>query len=135
VNVIEGLDQISGELARQWNIECCFEPAQGELEAPGWLLHELRQIVREGSANAVRHGNSQSVSLELNWTQDSICLVISGRASKPLPLLEWKEAPNNQKLRPWSVHERVNNLGGSLSLSTSDVASKLTIVLPREKEE
>jgi signal transduction histidine kinase len=124
-DIVESLAQLADDLNSQWAMSCHFSAA-GTLEGPAWFVHELRQLVREAAANAARHGQARHLSINLAWDEREIRLVVADDGSG-LP------APDGG-VRPWSIHERVKNLGGTLSLDSTQGGVKLEIHLPREEE-
>jgi signal transduction histidine kinase len=132
VDLAASLNDLASELSRQWGIECALAESQGGAEAPGWMLHELRQLAREGAANAVRHGRCRKVLLALGTTDGEISLNVTGTDGERVYQASHggqDEAPATER-RPWSIHERVNKLGGTLSLAITEDGSRLSIILP-----
>jgi signal transduction histidine kinase len=121
------LAALTERLAQQWGIECTFEHA-GELLADGALGdNEIQQMVREGVANAVRHGKASHVAITLRAEPDGYVLVIrdNGCGLPPGPAGEIA-------IRPRSLYERTQALGGSLEASGDDGGTTIRIRLPAE---
>ncbi|MDB5699408.1 MAG: putative signal transduction histidine kinase, partial [Alphaproteobacteria bacterium] len=49
---------LARRLERQWGVRCPFEVEPAGFELERWLHHEIELLVREGVANAVRHGSA-----------------------------------------------------------------------------
>jgi signal transduction histidine kinase len=126
-----GLPLLCEQIERRWNLSCELETQSGHLPAPIWIEHELHQIVREAAANAARHGHATSLKIGLDNDGEELELSIqdngvgfpSGRSN------DGREPPS-----PWTVHERVKGLGGTLSLFTGagGGGSRLQIRLPMD---
>jgi signal transduction histidine kinase len=127
------LNALAEELSRQWDIECVFSGDQEFAEAPAWMLHELRQLAREGAANAVRHGRCRKVSLTLATEDGEILLSVTGAEGERVEPARGggEEEAQAPVRRPWSIHERVKKLGGTLSLTLTEDGSRLSIVVPQ----
>lgn len=124
-DLVESLATIVADVSVQWGKDISFHAEPGPLEVPAWLAHELHQLVREGAANAVRHGGAASVTITISWSEHEICLIITD---------DGDGFPAEQgNVRPWSMHERVKSLGGTLSLLATNRGAKLDIKVPRGK--
>lgn len=89
---------------------------------PGWLSHEIQQLVREAVANAARHGLARQVTVRLaragGWiaidiVDDGCGFDVASRAN-----------------RPWSISERVVALGGELTVDSGTSGTHLAIAVP-----
>lgn len=123
----ETLAELSNNLGRQWGLTFSFSAPQESLEAPAWLVHEIGQLLREAVANAARHGRARHASVGVSWDEGQIRLIITDDGAG-LPV-------QGDNVRPWSIHERVRNLGGTLSLQSMEQGLRLEIKLPREDRE
>jgi signal transduction histidine kinase len=91
---------------------------------------ELLQIVREGLSNIVRHAGAGKASISVEARNGRVDLVIQddGRGF-PAAGTNGDELPMSSA--PWSIRERVESLGGSLSLrSRAGSGSEIRITLP-----
>ncbi len=95
--------------------------ATGPVEVPGWLSHEIQQLVREAVANAARHGKARQVTVRLGQPVGAIKLEIGDDGSG------FNAAAQSG---PWSIGERVSALGGELSLASGTDGTRLAILLP-----
>jgi signal transduction histidine kinase len=120
-------------MSRQWGIECTIVSDKERVHVPSRLEHDLHQLVREGVANAVRHGGANKVELSLSSDGSAIHLQISDNGSG-FPLAATAE--DGEKLAeavgPWSLRERVRALGGKLRLTTRPSGSRIAMTLPVE---
>jgi signal transduction histidine kinase len=123
------LAEVAERAARQWGISCTLAGCPAPLRADPRLAHELRHMLREAIANAVRHGGARNVSIGLERENGSLVLrVAADRCPKrPLP-----GQPDAAEAGPRSLNERVAALGGTLSLGTGETGSRLTVRLPYE---
>lgn len=109
------------DLARYWGIEATLDTSSGAVMMPGWLAHELRQLVREAVANAVRHGQARHIWVALEETGDALIVTIADNGTG------FEDAGVR---RPRSISERVAQLGGELHLMTGADGTTLHLSLP-----
>ena len=124
------LGQVADQVERRWNLTCSVESGETPIEAPSWMTHEVSQIVREAAANAARHGGATALAVALRRAGSELDLSIAdnGRGF-PTEAHDGGEAP---PASPWTVHERVRALGGTLTLFSGVEGSRLNIRLPLE---
>ncbi|MGX7895009.1 sensor histidine kinase [Tsuneonella sp. HG222] len=116
------LGPMLGDLSTYWGVEADLAGRSGEIAIPGSLVHELRHLIREGVANAVRHGGASEVSIELREEEDLLVLTIADNGSG---------FPPDQGARPRTISERTAQLGGRLDISSSAQGATLQLQLPR----
>jgi signal transduction histidine kinase len=125
----EGLRQtlrdLIERLARQWDVECELIRCPETLKLPPQLEHDVCQLVREGVANAVRHGGAHLVSISADVGGAGLSLIVADDGSG-FVVEQDREGP----VKPWSLSERVRELGGSLTLYSSAQGSRITISIP-----
>ena len=121
IDIAAGLPELCEQIKRRWNLACELTRPRGEVSAPLWVEHELHQIVREAAANAARHGRATAIRVDLKRDGEEIELSITDNGvGFPTAATGGGEAPS-----PWTVHERVKGLGGTLSLFSGGVGSKV----------
>ena len=111
------------DLATYWSIEATLEPGSGTVVVPGWLGHELRQLVREAVANAVRHGQARNISIAIAETEDALQVKIADNGMGFDDVVPVR--------RPRSISERIAQLGGDLALESGGDGTTLRFSLPR----
>ena len=144
-DLVQELSALLGELGTHWHLattlehglehghdyglDCGHDRANGPIIVPVTLSHEVRQLVREGVANAARHGGGNLVRVELSGVGAWLWLTISdnGRGFPP----ETIGADGQIALRPRSIAGRVAAMGGSLAISATEPhGATLSIGLP-----
>ncbi|MCB1335810.1 MAG: sensor histidine kinase [Roseivivax sp.] len=125
----------TGELARrlcdQWGIAVVAEEPPIDLEALPDIRHHLFQIIREATANAVRHGDATRVHVSFDDSPNGLRLRIAdnGRGLAQHGTFDQAEAAS-RNIGPRSLRERVTGIGGTLSISSSELGTELDILLP-----
>jgi signal transduction histidine kinase len=110
------------DLASYWGIEATLDTGSGAVTMPGWLAHELRQLVREAVANAVRHGRARRIRVSLEENEDALLVTIADDGAGFADVVTVR--------RPRSISERVAQLGGKLELETGVEGTTLHLSLP-----
>jgi signal transduction histidine kinase len=105
-----------------WGLAVTLE-APGPVDVPGWLSHELQQLVREAAANAARHGRALRLTTRIAHDEGRISLQIADDGCG------FDSASNSGQ--PWSISERVAALGGVLSVQSGPSGTRLAIILPQ----
>lgn len=124
VSLCEDLDTLLRNLAQFWRIETNIV-YQGEVRlVPLYLSHELQQILREATANAVRHGSASNLSVTLKFTSAQISMTIADNGIG--------FATANTQPEPRSIGERVIALDGEMKVKTDIGGTALQITLPSE---
>jgi signal transduction histidine kinase len=112
-------------LAHQWNINCTFEAEVSEAETPMRLHLDAHQLVREAVANAVRHAQAKTVSVELSVDDSNLRLDITNDGGRGVHL---------KKGTPWSLRERVDEADGTLLLASRETGTCVCITLPLDRK-
>ena len=130
VDLRSGMRKLAVELKERWGLECelAMTPL---LPASSSIQHEVQQIIREAAANAKRHGGASRLRLDMSATDDDLNIRITDDG-KGLPTAGNidEEAMSNMEIRPWTVHERVKRLGGSLRMRSGGTGTELAIQIP-----
>jgi signal transduction histidine kinase len=116
------IDSSLGDAGAHWGLAVALD-ASGPIGVPGWLSHEIQQLVREAVANAARHGSASRVTVRIRQDDGQIAIDIAddGRGFDMA----------RQGDQPWSISERVAALGGSLSVGSGANGTRLAIILPQ----
>ena len=124
----ETLRHLAERLARQWDVELDLLHCPERLRPPEPMTHALRQLLREAVANAVRHGQASRISATVEAGEAGLSLVV---ADNGRGFSETKRGNgDDQPPRPWSLHERVQELGGTISLYSTGEGSRIIVSLP-----
>jgi signal transduction histidine kinase len=133
-DLASGLHLLVEQVRRRWDLDFDLSGASAPIKGPLWFEHELHQIIREAATNAARHGKATAMTIEMVDNGGMLELNIAdngiGFHTTAAPVNEEQQA----QLSPWSVHERVKGLGGTLSLSSGSRGSQLRIRVPLEND-
>ncbi|QDM39909.1 histidine kinase [Altererythrobacter sp. TH136] len=119
-DVAAHLTALVQRLARQWDIACTFTSPADLIVAPD-LERELNQMVREGVANAVRHGRADRVAIVLQASGSGLALEIIDNGRESI-------APG--EVRPRTLSERAAALSGYLKGTTGPEGTRIRVDLP-----
>jgi signal transduction histidine kinase len=122
-------DELRGlltRLGRQWQVDSRLVRCPEALSLSDTLRHAVQQLLREAIANAVRHGHASRVDVSVDIGEKGVSLIIAddGRG------FDNADGDQSAAERPWSLNERVQELGGSLTLFSSSRGSRITVALP-----
>jgi signal transduction histidine kinase len=129
--VSQSIGDLAKRLSARWNVECRVTGAPRELRLPARLRAQLNQLIREMVSNAVRHGHADQVTIALEREGDQLTLSVSDNGVGIQAALSSAGRPGDA--RPWSLDERVHELGGTLSLSSRHSGTVVTIGLQLEE--
>ena len=115
------IDSTLRDASGHWGVRIALDAA-GAMRVPGWLNHELQQLVREAVANAARHGQATHLSVRIALAGGGLILHISDNGTG--------FAPATRPAEPWSIRERVAALGGELGVESGPTGTILAIRLP-----
>jgi signal transduction histidine kinase len=110
------------DLADYWGISIQIEDNAKRIVIPGWLAHELRQVLREAVANAVRHGGASRVAIALAEEDAMLRLTVADDGTG-FPA-------DDPVLHPRSISERIAGLGGSLDVESGEAGTALRFAVP-----
>lgn len=124
---IESLCQL---LSNQWDVGFTANVVD---EPPASIAGEIRQIVREATANAVRHGRARSIRLNARSVGESYLIELGddGGGMNRDGCFDIAEL-RSLNFGPRTLIDRVERLGGTLRLQSSSAGTTLSITLPTE---
>lgn len=122
----DALRDLLDRMTRQWSASCELVRCPNALQLSPKLEHDLQQLVREGIANAVRHGGASHISISVDVGETGLSLIIADNGSG----FNFAGPEGETPKKPWSLNERVHELGGSLSLYSSSNGSRITVSIP-----
>ncbi|WP_165356499.1 histidine kinase [Sphingosinicella sp. BN140058] len=110
-------------LRERWRCEVVARVETQGIRIPEPLSSEISHLVAEATANAVRHGGASRVELTARRLHDRLEMEIedNGRGLDP---------PHRGSFRPTSLTNRVQDLGGNLSVLRHNPGVSLRIELP-----
>jgi signal transduction histidine kinase len=122
-DLAKDLQGLAGRLSRQWDVRCAFSARPNEMMIPTRLRLDAHHLMREAVANAVRHAEAKSVTVQLAADSDQLHLeFVNDGADFPL---------HGERLEmPTSLKERVEKAGGAIDLARGMGVTKMSISLP-----
>jgi len=122
----EELRALLSRLGRQWQVDCRLARCPETLSLSDILRHAVQQLLREAVANGARHGHASRIDVSVDVGENGVSLIVAddGRG------FDNADSDPSAAERPWSLNERVQELGGSLTLFSNSRGSRITIALP-----
>jgi signal transduction histidine kinase len=116
------LDRLANALSRHWQVKVRHEDSVEPLMIPAWLGFEIQQLVREGIANAVRHGMAKTITVRTERAAGGLSLTITDDGTG---------FPDDDEAHmPKSLAERVEALGGKIAVAGVGNGTRIGISLP-----
>jgi signal transduction histidine kinase len=116
------LSPLLRDISEYWGISVDLDEGAKRIVIPGWLAHELRQVLREAVANAVRHGGASRVAIALVEENGMLRLTVADNGTG-FPAADIIAKPR-------SISERIAALGGSLAIESGKGGTLLSFALP-----
>jgi signal transduction histidine kinase len=128
----ERLQDLRRRLERQWNlkVELSFEGAVDALS--GGLADQVFRLVQEGTVNAARHASASVVRINLTYEPPGGLRVRIADDGRGFPFRGTYDlaALGAMDRGPLTLRERVTELNGDLTLTSTTTGSELLITLP-----
>ena len=121
--VAHDLTLLAERLSRQWGIACESSAKRADIMIPARLHQDLRQLIREAVANAVRHADAKSVMIVLAVVRNKLQLELTNDG------IRYPKTRDSVEL-PQSLSERVGQADGTLELSRGMGVTRISISLP-----
>ncbi len=129
--VADDLSQLAALLSRYWSVQVHARTEPGDLRIGEAMMYDLTRIVREGVANAVRHGGARCVLVQARAATGRLSLTIEDDGSG---FAFTGAVPAGQLERtgeaPQSLNERVRALHGHLEVRSSPRGASVVIEIP-----
>ncbi|MEC5325368.1 sensor histidine kinase, partial [Aurantimonas sp. A3-2-R12] len=131
--ISERLEAFISELEQRWSVTVHRQvPQQLTISRP--IVHGLEFIIGEAAANAVRHGAAKTLSVSLHPVAQRLYVEIvdDGSGFGVFQGTRDDSTLEASGLGPRSIMRRATNLGGRVTVSSSDRGVSLQISLPLE---
>ena len=123
-----GLEETAAEakalckrLARQWRVQCRCTCTVPDVRIPARLHMDLLNMIKEGVANAARHGGASKVETRLSANGGGLQVIVKNDVGTAAP---------QAAAAPWSIRERTLEIGGSVSIAAEGGMTVLRIAVP-----
>jgi len=131
IDLNASLRELIDQLCSHWKIDCELVAEDSSIMVPAWMEHSIKQLIREATANAVRHGQAKTVECKVARSDGELQLNISDDGTGFALKGNFDEHELREKgLTPWSIYERTKSLGGTVSLFSQPVGTHLQVSLP-----
>ena len=130
MSLVERLEELRDRVQRQWEIRVNLQLDSTD-DLPDDILEGVYRLAQEGIVNAARHADASVIHVTLIVTDDALRLRISddGRGF-PFQGTFDLTALNKMNDGPLTLKERVIELGGGLTLTSTETGTDLYITLP-----
>jgi signal transduction histidine kinase len=120
------------ETAQYWNCKTSFSVSPPDTEVPRPVADQLSLMLAEAVANAVRHGGASNIDVVMKKAEGHFVINIrdNGKGFDGKPIHDQGREPAMEGIGVASVRDRVCALGGSLTVSSSQMGAQLAIRFP-----
>ena len=120
------------KLERKWGCSTALSVTPKDATVPLALMRQIEMLVAEAAANAVQHGKASHIKVAVKQTSDHVQLKIAndGLGLKNLTGTFGQDELAARGIGPRSIAKRINELHGTLSLSSSSKGVDLSIEIP-----
>lgn len=116
------LPGLATKLAARWQVEVDLELGDGVALVPAADGHEIKHLLREAIANAVRHGKASRIEIEIVKADGLMTVAVTdnGRGFANLDAAQ----------EPWSIATRLAQMGGELNLASAAAGTRIEMTIP-----
>jgi signal transduction histidine kinase len=126
VDLDAAIGRLTDELAIQWQCRIIKDVRPVDTTCSEELFRQLRFILAESVANAVRHSKASKVRVALE-VDGGMKITVGDDGSRPIPQ---SEPLPTDSIGPHSLRQRVAELGGSCRMTVDEAGTTLLIDLP-----
>jgi signal transduction histidine kinase len=122
---------LAQRLSRHWAVEVTSAVSPATIRLGRAAVFEIGRMLREGVANAVRHGGARKVSITIAADGDDLALRIGddGRGF-PVLVLAQGDARSEGEVGPRSLRERARALGGEVDVESGASGALVRVRIP-----
>ena len=125
------LEELCHRVERQWGLRVSLEADPGLARLPRDLARAVQFMVHEALVNAARHGGAKAVDVRAEAREGRVrLLVVDDGRGLPFRGRRDHAALAAAGAGPVTLWSRVDGLGGSLTVDSSERGVRLEIVLP-----
>lgn len=116
------LPQLVTKLSARWQVAITLDLADGISALPAADVHEIKHLLREAIANAVRHGKAEQISIEVARGNGALLIAVTddGRGFSNI----------DEAQQPWSIATRLGQMGGELNLAAPATGTRIEMTIP-----
>jgi signal transduction histidine kinase len=120
------------KIERQWGCSTLLSVTPEDATVPVELIRQIKMLLAEAAANAVQHGMASQINIAAERTSNNVRLRIAnnGLGLKDLTGTYGREALAARGIGPRSIAKRIDELRGTLTLSSSSKGVDLCIDIP-----
>ncbi len=136
LNLYDEIQREIEDLKRKWNCGITLTVTPQETTIPVAVIRQIRFIITEAAANAVQHGKASRVTIAIERKPDCIHLYISdnGHGLKNTIGTYCLSDLAALGIGPQSIVNRITELSGTLSISSSSHGVEFWIGIPCDRQ-
>ena len=134
VQIKPQLEKCVRRLRDQWRCDISLDVERDDISISFSVATDIEHILAEAVSNAVRHGKATELEIAVKQAQERLIIQIrdNGQGFEGLAGSYREAELDEQNLGPLSLRSRVNDLTGSLFLTSSPHGTDIRIEVPYE---
>lgn len=130
-DLVASLKELAQRMERQWSLRVELSVARMEAGIPEALAHDIYRMVHEALVNTARHAGASVGRVEVGARDNRVRITVAdnGRGF-PFRGHYGHAALTAMRLGPVTLRERVESLGGSLTIDSTEAGACLDITVP-----
>lgn len=130
-DLVAGLKELAQRMERQWGLRVELSVARMEAGIPEALAHDIYRMVHEALVNTARHAGASLGRVEIGAQDNRVRITVADNG-RGFPFRGHYDhaALTAMRLGPVTLRERVESLGGSLAIDSSEAGARLDITVP-----
>lgn len=115
-------------ISLQWGIDCRLKPLDHSILVAPETATEVEFLIREATANAVKHAAARHISISLAQADEEILIALKDNPGNQLMTRE--NYTGDFELQSQSIMKRLGNIGGTAYFHNLSINSLISIRLP-----
>jgi len=128
VDLIREAERCCRFIALQWAIECRLNPVDRPMIVSAETATEVEFLIREATANAVKHANARHITVSIAQADDEILIALKDNPGAQAQVRE--NYTGDFELQSQSIMKRLGKIGGTAYFHNLSMNSLISIRLP-----
>ena len=128
VDLVRDVESCCRFIALQWGIECRLNPVDHPMMVTSETAAEVEFLLREATANAVKHAAAQHITVSLAQADDEIMIALKDNPGDRG--IEQQSYTGDFELQSQSIMKRLGKIGGTAYFHNLSMNSLISIRLP-----
>ncbi|WP_242122802.1 histidine kinase [Sphingobium sp. Sx8-8] len=128
VDLIREVERCCRFIALQWAVDCRLNPVDRAMTVSAETAAEVEFLIREATANAVKHANARHITVSIAQVDDEILIALKDNPGTEAKAQE--SYTGDFELQSQSIMKRLGKIGGTAYFHNLSMNSLISIRLP-----